>query len=682
MTPERWAQIRQIFEGALERTAADRAAYLRTACARDGELRREVDSLLASHDSAGDFLNKPAANISGMTHTLISSGIELPDYPPGYRLGPYELQKCIGRGGMGSVWLASRSDNEFKKRTAIKLVKRGMDTQEILRRFRLERQVLAGLMHPNIAALIDGGSTPDGLPYLVMEYVEGVRIDRYCEAHKSTITERLILFRDVCSAVQYAHGNLVVHRDLKAGNILVTAEGVPKLLDFGIAKLIRTDDSPGAAAETRPELRPMTLDYASPEQVRGEPITTATDVYSLGVLLYKLLTGKSPYGPDARSDSALRKAICEKEPLKPSAVVLTDEKTVIPQATQKIDVSEEESREKARRRVKKKLAGDLDMIVLMALRKEPRRRYVSVEQFSEDIRRYLEGRPVIARSDTFGYRSAKFIRRNAVAVGAAALIAVTLFGVAIFEQRSAARSAGTESAVEKRLRVVEAESVRQQRDLMNTYYSLADSQTGAAALETDRAALASARAFERTHPGLRDTAEFVAMAAMKVGDADPDQALDRFAEARSRLEPLAGSLPAEYFVALQGLGRAQFRSRDPLGALASFSRALQVADGQFSKTPSQAAKRDLASANYYVGSVLAYNGETEAAASKLRKAFELYREVAGHPVRAWEDSPAGYRKGLAELATQITGDLRTEIDAKLREFAFPIEFRDAKTRLE
>lgn len=445
MTPERWAQIRQIFDGALERPDVDRAAYLRVVCARDDQLRREVESLLSSHESAGDFLDKPAAHIagaiSGTTRTLVSSSVELPEYPPGYRVGPYELQKCIGRGGMGSVWLATRFDSDFKKKVAIKLVKRGMDTQEILRRFRLERQVLAALTHPNIAALIDGGSTPDGLPYLVMEYVEGIRIDRYCETRMSAITERLKLFRDVCAAVQYAHGNLVVHRDLKAGNILVTAEGVPKLLDFGIAKLIRTEFDTLAAAETRPELRPMTLDYASPEQVRGEPITTATDVYSLGVLLYKLLTGKSPYGLAVKSDSALRKAICGQEPLKPSAIVLTDEKAIIPQATQKVDVSEEETRDKARRRLKKKLAGDLDMIVLMALRKEPLRRYASVEQFSEDLRRYLEDRPVIARSDTFGYRAGRFISRNSMAIAAAVIVAVILFAATIFEQRSAARAA-------------------------------------------------------------------------------------------------------------------------------------------------------------------------------------------------------------------------------------------------
>ena len=666
MTPERWAQIRQIFDGALERPEVDRAAYLRVVCARDDELRREVETLLASHAEAGDFLDKPAASISGavsgITHTLAGSSVDVSEYPPGYRVGPYELQKCIGRGGMGSVWLATRFDNEFKKRVAIKLVKRGMDTQEILRRFRLERQVLAGLTHPNIAALIDGGSTPDGLPYLVMEYVEGIRIDRYCEKNKSTITERLKLFRDVCAAVQYAHGNLVVHRDLKAGNILVTAEGVPKLLDFGIAKLIRTEFDTLAAAETRPELRPMTLDYASPEQVRGEPITTATDVYSLGVLLYKLLTGKSPYGLAARSDNALRKAICEQDPLKPSAVILTDEQAVIPQATQKIDVSQEETRDKARRRLKKKLAGDLDMIVLMALRKDPLRRYASVEQFSGDIRRYLEGRPVIARSDTFGYRAARFLRRNAVAIAAAAIVVLTLFAAAIFEQRSAARSAQKESAAEERIKVIEEESLRQLIALSNSYYALAESQSSPAALVTYRSALASFRAFEQTHPGSQVASQLIAHTAMRVGDLAPENTLELYTEARSRIEPLEKANPGDYFAALVGLGRAQLKEHDVLGALASFSRALQVAEAHGNR-------RDLAASNYWVGTVLAYNGETEAGAAKLRKAFELYRDLTGAKLNAVQDSPAGYRKALADLAAQAAPDLRTEIETQLNEFS-------------
>jgi hypothetical protein len=412
----------------------------------------------------------------------------------------------------------------------------------------------------------------------------------------------------------------------------------------------------------------MTLDYASPEQVRGEPITTATDVYSLGVLLYKLLTGKSPYGPDARSDAALRKAICDKEPLKPSAVVLTDQKAVIPLATQNIDLAQEETRDKARRRLKRKLAGDLDMIVLMALRKEPQRRYASVEQFSEDIRRYLEGRPVIARSDTFGYRAARFVRRNAAAVAAAAIVTLTLLGATFFEQRSAARAARQNSAAEERLKVLEAESLRQQMELSYTYNAIAELLSPPDALETYRAALASARAFEHTHPGDQLASSWVAQAAIKVGDFAPDQALALFTEARSRLEPVADLDPGSYFAALEGLGRAQLKSRDVLGALASFSRALQIADTQFTRVHRNDTQRDLASANYWVGSVLAYNGETEAGAAKLRKAFELYRDLAGVQLNAAEDSPAGYRKALADLAAQAPPDLRQAIEAELREF--------------
>src|SRR5580698_5222716 len=389
-------------------------------------MRREVESLLASHDDASGFLAKPAADLG---YTLHYSGEESGEYPAGFRAGPYQLEKRIGRGGMGSVWLAARTDGV---KCAVKLVKRGMDTTEILRRFRVERHVLASLNHPNIARLIDGGSTPEGMPFLAMEYVEGTPIDQYCENRQITITERLKLFLDVCAAVQYAHQNLVVHRDIKTGNILVTQSGVVKLLDFGIAKLLRTDLSTLDMAQTRPELRPMTLDYASPEQVRGEAITTSTDVYSLGVLLYKLLTGKMPYGLTTRSPDAIRQAILETEPRRPSAVILTDETHAIPQATQKIEVAMAETRSIARKRLKKKLSGDLDTIILKALRKEPQKRYLSVEQFAGDIRRYLEGRPVSARIDTPGYRFTKFVRRNAAGVAAAIVLLGILLGSTIF----------------------------------------------------------------------------------------------------------------------------------------------------------------------------------------------------------------------------------------------------------
>jgi tetratricopeptide (TPR) repeat protein len=283
-----------------------------------------------------------------------------------------------------------------------------------------------------------------------------------------------------------------------------------------------------------------------------------------------------------------------------------------------------------------------------------------VEQFSGDIRRYLEGRPVIARSDTFGYRAARFLRRNVVAVAAATAAVLTLCGATIFELRSAERSAQQDSVAESRLKVVEAESLDQQRKLMEAYFKLAGSQTGPAALETYQTALDSARAFDRIHPGNQMASEFIAQAAVKLGDLAPEQALDLFTEARTRLDPAPELDPASYFSAFEGLGRAQLKNRDVLGALASFSRALQIAEAHGNR-------RDLASSNFWVGTVLAYNGETEAGAAKLRKAFELYRDLAGARVNAPEDSPAGYRKALADLATQAPPDLRLVIETQLRE---------------
>jgi hypothetical protein len=299
------------------------------------------------------------------------------------------------------------------------------------------------------------------------------------------------------------------------------------------------------------------------------------------------------------------------------------------------------------------------MIVLMALRKEPHRRYASVEQFSEDVRRYLEGRPVIARSDTFGYRTGRFVRRNAVAVVAAAMAALTLLGATVFELQSAARAAQNESAAEARLKLIEAASLRQEGDLMDAYFRLGESQSAPEALATYRTGLASAQEFERTHPGLPIASQFVARAAIRVGQFAPAEALDLFTDARSRLEALAETATPDYFTALDGLGRAQFRRRDLLASLATFSRALQIAENR--------SPRDFAAANFWVGTVLAQNGENEAAAAKLRKSFELYRDLAGAPVNSVEDSPAGYRKALADLAVQANYDLRQAIETELRE---------------
>ena len=309
--------------------------------------------------------------------------------------------KRVGSGGMSAVYLARRADSQYEKQVAIKLIKRGMDTEAMLRRFRNERQILAGFDHPNIARLLDGDTTEDGLPYFVMEYVEGMPIDEYCDQNAIDVTGRLQLFRQVCAAVSYAHRRAVIDRDLKLSNILVGADGVPKLLYFGIARLLQAGDTAESPA-TMLEQRVMTPEYASPEHLRGEPVTTASDVYSLGVVLYRLLTGQLPHRVRVQSAEDLARTVGQTEPQRPSTV--TD-------ATSG-----------------HRLRGDLDNIVLMALRKEPERRYATVDQFSDDIRRHLEALPVLARRDTLAYRADKFIRRNTAASVAAALVVLSLVG--------------------------------------------------------------------------------------------------------------------------------------------------------------------------------------------------------------------------------------------------------------
>ncbi len=433
----RWRQVKEIFQQAVELDTGARAGYLASACADDAGLRGEVEMMLAVDEDASAFLEK--SPVSSLGEKLMAGRDQMPE---GQRIGPYRVLREIGHGGMGSVYLAERDDEHFDQQVAIKVIRRGMDSDDILRRFHNERQILANLNHPNIARLIDGGSTADGRPYYVMEYIAGRGIDEYCDARRLSITDRLGLFRQVCAAVHYAHQRLVIHRDLKPSNILVTDEGVVKLLDFGIAKLLASGDHGQTATVTL--LGIMTPAYASPEQVRSDNITTASDVYSLGVILYELLTGHRPYHfPSARPDEMAR-VICESLPERPSAAVVRDGGETLTEASRQnvprpaaargavprvwlpsvISRTRGDSVERLRRR----LHGDLDNIALMALRKDAQRRYASVEQFSDDIRRYLEGLPVIARPDTLGYRAAKFVRRNKAGVAAAFLVLLSLCG--------------------------------------------------------------------------------------------------------------------------------------------------------------------------------------------------------------------------------------------------------------
>ncbi len=382
------------------------------------------------------------------------------------RVGAYRILGEIGHGGMGTVYLAERADDQYRKRVAIKTI-RGFGSEDVLRRFRRERQVLAALEHPNIARLFDGGTTDDGLPYFVMEYVEGKPIDAFCDERRLPVRERLRIFRQVCAAVEHAHRNLVVHRDLKPGNILVDPQGTPKLLDFGIAKLLDLD-VPGDATATALAMTPQ---YASPEQTRGQPITTATDVYSLGVVLYELLTGHQPYGREARSSLELLRAVCEEEPERPSTSVGRTERRPLPDGGTRVTTPESAAgtREGTPERLRRRLRGDLDNIVLAALRKEQERRYRSVEALSEDIRRYLEGRPVTAHRPTVFYRASKFARRNALVVGAAAAVFLLTVGFAVVTRVQAGRIAQARDRASR-----EAATSRRVSDFLVHLFTISD----------------------------------------------------------------------------------------------------------------------------------------------------------------------------------------------------------------
>jgi eukaryotic-like serine/threonine-protein kinase len=413
MTPEEWQHVKQILHIALDIPNAERARYLDEACNGDIKLRSEVESLLASYEDAGTFIEEPVASAPKLTPPpdILGAGCDL---------GPYRIVQVIAEGGMGVVYQAVRVDDLYRKVVAVKVIRRGVFGEFALRRFDIERQILAHLDHPNIAKLLDGGATPDGRPYFVMDFIAGTPIDEYCDAHHLPVRERLNFFLTVCSAVHYAHQNLVIHRDLKPQNILVTGEGAVKLLDFGIAKLLDPDAlGEGAGEPTLTTVHAMTPEYASPEQLHGLKVTTASDVYSLGVLLYRLLTGHRPYATESRSIEELWEHIRDRPPRRPSTVVHSTDSGVTPELVGAARGTKPE-------RLERQLTGDIDNILMMALRKEPERRYGSVEQFANDVRRHLQGHPVAARPDTIRYRTGKFITRHRTGVVAVVLILITL----------------------------------------------------------------------------------------------------------------------------------------------------------------------------------------------------------------------------------------------------------------
>jgi TolB-like protein/serine/threonine protein kinase/Tfp pilus assembly protein PilF len=398
MTPERWQHIEEIFQTALDLAPGERELYLTNACTGDAELQREVETLLTQYEAAGDFIDEPLYQQSGV-QALASLINDAGDPMLGLRVGSYLIESEIGRGGMGAVYLATRADNAFQKRVAIKVVKRGMDTDFILRRFRHERQILANLDHPHIARLLDGGATDDGRPYFVMEYIEGHPLYHYCDGRRLNVRERLRLFCYVCEAVEYAHRNQVVHRDIKPSNILVNTAGMPKLFDFGIAKLLDPEMVSDTAPQTATAMRLMTVEYASPEQVQGLPVTFLSDLYSLGVLLYELLAGHRPYRFRNRMLHEMARVICEEDPELPSvAVNRSDSLLPVTHVDQEAMTIGHlcEMRSETPDSLRRELQGSLDNITLKALSKDPAQRYQSAAALREDVMRYLEGRPVSA----------------------------------------------------------------------------------------------------------------------------------------------------------------------------------------------------------------------------------------------------------------------------------------------
>ncbi|MBS1796880.1 MAG: serine/threonine-protein kinase [Acidobacteria bacterium] len=412
MSSAEWNKIDELFHAALEREPAAREGFLRAECGTDRALFEEVRSLVAALEDDRAFLEKPAIGAGARL-------LEPEDARIGRRVGAYKLISELGRGGMGTVYLALRDDAEFEHRAALKIARESVSSPALVERFRRERQILANLDHPHIARLLDGGTTADRLPYFVMEYVRGRNVVEYAVRRNLPVAARLRLFLKICDAVDYAHRQGVVHRDLKPSNVLVTDDGAPKLLDFGIAKVLEAAD--GENAPTLTGFHLFTPEYASPEQARGAPLSTATDIYSLGVLLYELLTTRHPFEFASRSPLEIARIVCENEPERPSTAVYRRRDTRDEPDEPAFDAA-------ALSETSRALRGDLDNIILKAMRKEPARRYASARELADDIRRYLEHRPVTARPNGIFYRGSKFVRRHSVA---AAALAVCLLMTAV-----------------------------------------------------------------------------------------------------------------------------------------------------------------------------------------------------------------------------------------------------------
>jgi eukaryotic-like serine/threonine-protein kinase len=695
LTPERWERVKAIVQDALAHAPGARPAFVAAACAGDAWLAGEVHSLLAADSQAGAFIETPAAarpDMAGLFEAVPAAA------RPGRRLGPYVLVREIGHGGMGVVYLADRSDDVYAKQVAIKIVRSRFDAGVIQQQFRHERQILADLDHPGIARLIDGGATEDGTPYFVMEFVDGLPIDRYGADNRLSIDARLALFSRVCEALQYAHQRLVIHRDLKPSNILVARDGAVKLLDFGIAKLI---DADGAAAEphTLTAMRPMSLESASPEQVRGERVTTATDVWALGALLYRLLAERPPYDLSAPPHETAR-AICEEDPTSPSEAVGDP-------------------------RLARRLAGDLDTIVAKAMHKDPARRYSTVDELAKDVARHVGGYRVLARPDSIRYRTTTFVRRHTARVAVAALVAVALVaaGVAAVWQAHVARqeraraerrfndvrrlansflfefhdaiedlpgsTKARELVVRRATEYLDSLSreatgdASLQRELGAAYDRIGDVQglPGFANLGNTQGALASHRralelreALAATVPDPAVHAELAAtlshLASLMTDVNDPRAALDLLHRAQAIRERLLAGNPdgraerRSVAIGYHNLADAQIALDDLSGALESVRKETGAFETLLARDPQDArAQRDAALADKKLGALAERSSDFPSALASYRKALALDRPRAdAHPNDAQAQLDVSFSSASIGHILSLMGDTAGALD--------------------
>lgn len=696
----RWQKVSALFKAARAVPPDSRPAFLRERCGDDTSLVDEVLRLLRTVAPDDDFAVMVRDAARSTVAENAAANID-------QSVGNYKLIRLVGTGGMGNVYLAERDDHRFDQQVAIKILHANHGDESLIQRFQVERQTLANLDHPNIARLLDGGETDDGTPYLVMEYVDGIAIDKYCDDKRLSVRQRLALFQKVCDAVDYAHRNLVVHRDIKPSNILVSDSGEPKLLDFGIAKFLDGAALNYTVAVTRQGGAAMTPEFASPEQVRGELITTATDVYSLGVLLYILLSGRKPYLEHSTNIAAIARAICDTEPSRPSTVVTLpgEQDDVVPHIVS--------SRRTSVRKLTRLLAGDLDNIVMMTLQKEPARRYPSARALSEDIDNYLADEPVTARPNSLLYTAGKFVRRKRWAVTAAALILFLVVGfpsyysVQVTEQRDLAQLEADKAASVSEFMLglfetpdpslAQGESVTARALLdqgaLRIEDELANQPAVRAAMQDvmggayqglglyeqsqkllDEALRTREALFGPEHIDVMQTKSRIAHLTTSTGDYQKSETQFRAALELSRTIHGEDSLSAAAL--LTGLANAIFEQGRRDEARATYEAALEM-HTRLSPDPSLAKAETL----HGYGWLLTNIGEFEESQSTLRTAIAMLRESAGpfHPeVPAamnhltyalmdsgnWAAAEANNREGLA-LNSKIYGDEHPSVGADL-----------------